>query len=710
MREHGQLWLPPLRGDRAVLELYWPESLRGLVPNFHLGTLSHGYKDWDGTAEPEATGDPAANDAANLASGSCNIDVNCPLGDDWQDETRGVVRLLINGSGLCSASLIDNTAGDCRPYVLTARHCISTLSAAAGTVFRFNYERPLCNSGTVTTNETVSGSTLIASYSASDVTLLELSSPPPESFGAYFNGWSRSPQPGQESTGIHHPGGDYKKISYNADPLIDGLNYGPDHWRITEWESGTTEGGSSGSPLFDQNHRIVGQLHGGTASCTSITYDEYGKFDVSWSGGGAPSSRLRDWLDPLGGGAVRSTDSITGSAWSLGRCSSTVRTCWRRPWATRTVPSIPASRSSCRSTPATSAICPPPASRGSSRRRRRWPRCSPRIPRGRTFPPTRPAAPRGRASWSSSTRPTPAASPSNWSWRCSRPGTAARGSWLRVPTGLPLMDEHFRDDMEAGANGWTSEPLIGEESWDATTADSFSPVQAWYVRSTLARRDTALVMPPLQDLPAGAVLTFAQRYDTEANRDGGVLEYSVDAGATWLDAGAMIVEGAYDSSVGSGESSPLAGRAVWSGDSGAGSRPASTSARSRARNCACGGDSRPTSSSRTTAGTWTTCWSTRRATPATVMTKCPGEAAEARRGCPLLDRPHPEGYELSWSAPHGGAAMGYVLYRAPLGATVTAPECEADLEAEARSCCPGARRLRLHRRGAQFTGRGLLRS
>ena len=81
------------------------------------------------------------------------------------------------------------------------------------------------------------------------------------------------------------------------------------------------------------------------------------------------------------------------------------------------------------------------------------------------------------------------------------------GPWLlglRVPTGLPLMDEHFRDDMEAGANGWTSEPLIGEESWDVTTADSFSPVQAWYVRSTLARRDTALVMPSLHDLPAGA--------------------------------------------------------------------------------------------------------------------------------------------------------------------------------------------------------------
>src|SRR5204862_401196 len=99
---------------------------------------------------------------------------------------------------------------------------------------------------------------------------------------------------------------------HDADPPTDGINWGPNHWRIGSYEQGTTEPGSSGSPLFDQNHRIVGQLHGGTASCTSLTYDEYGKVAASWDGGGATSSRLSNWLDPGSSGAV----TMNGVDWS----------------------------------------------------------------------------------------------------------------------------------------------------------------------------------------------------------------------------------------------------------------------------------------------------------------------------------------------------------------------------------------------------------
>ncbi|MCO6497599.1 MAG: T9SS type A sorting domain-containing protein [Chitinophagaceae bacterium] len=75
---------------------------------------------------------------------------------------------------------------------------------------------------------------------------------------------------------------------------------GATHW-IVDWDSGVTEKGSSGSPLFDNNHRILGQLHGGYSSCTSSDLrDWYGAFDLSWSGGGTNSTRLSNWLDPSG--------------------------------------------------------------------------------------------------------------------------------------------------------------------------------------------------------------------------------------------------------------------------------------------------------------------------------------------------------------------------------------------------------------------------
>jgi subtilisin-like proprotein convertase family protein len=152
-----------------------------------------------------------------------------------------------------------------------------------------------------------------ANFASSDFTLLEMSALPPQSFNFYLNGWSHDPNPATSSWVIHHPSGDVKKIAVDSDPPVNGINWGPNHWRIDDssadpahrgYEAGTTEPGSSGSPLFNEDHRITGQLHGGTASCTSDTYDEYGKVAVSWTGGGATASRLSDWLDPLNSGAL----------------------------------------------------------------------------------------------------------------------------------------------------------------------------------------------------------------------------------------------------------------------------------------------------------------------------------------------------------------------------------------------------------------------
>ena len=47
---------------------------------------------------------------------------------------------------------------------------------------------------------------------------------------------------------------------------------------VTSNGHGVTEGGSSGSPIFNQSKRIVGQLSGGSSTCNSPNYsDLYGK-------------------------------------------------------------------------------------------------------------------------------------------------------------------------------------------------------------------------------------------------------------------------------------------------------------------------------------------------------------------------------------------------------------------------------------------------
>jgi S1-C subfamily serine protease len=303
----GRLWLPPIAGETALIELFWPAPLRTLRPVVQLTTVARGYR--------PAWGSPQAVEHSGAgAAGDCNVDVGCPLGDEWQDEKRGVVQLLIAGSRLCSGSLVNTTARDCRPYVLTAAHCLKQSTDAAATLFRFGYERPLCENGDAPTGSVLYGATLRATHPASDFALLELDQLPPAAFDAYYAGWNRATTPPAESWCVHHAGGGPKKISHDANAAVSGSStgWGTSHWRVQDWEDGTTAPGSSGAPLLDPKGRIVGQLHGGTADCAG-GWDEFGKLAHSWGGGGSSGSRLSDWLDPLGSGAL-AIDGLDGSA------------------------------------------------------------------------------------------------------------------------------------------------------------------------------------------------------------------------------------------------------------------------------------------------------------------------------------------------------------------------------------------------------------
>jgi hypothetical protein len=290
-KEHERFATAPVKGDISILEYYEPKEVagRGIIA---ISSVVHAYRDlFNRDVVKEAMGFGS--------SGSCNNNVNCPEGEPWQLEKRAVAMILTaGGSRICSGALVNNVRQDQTPYFLTANHC---LPGSDTWIFMFNYESPTCANINGPTYMTVQGSTLRANYSTSDFCLLELDETPPPSYNVYYAGWSAVNVASTSSTGIHHPSGDIKKISfdYNA---VTSANYlstsGTTHWRVGNWEDGTTEGGSSGSPLFDQNHRIVGQLHGGYASCDNISADWYGKFSLSWTGGGSSSNRLRDWLDP----------------------------------------------------------------------------------------------------------------------------------------------------------------------------------------------------------------------------------------------------------------------------------------------------------------------------------------------------------------------------------------------------------------------------
>ncbi|MFH1319829.1 MAG: PKD domain-containing protein, partial [Bacteroidota bacterium] len=258
---------------------------------------------------------------------SCEVNINCsPEGNNWQDEKRGVARILIKTGayyGWCSGSLVNNTDEDCTPYFLTAFHCgdgASTSDLNQWT-FYFNYEASGCsNPGSQPSSNTMTGCSKKAEgdiSGGSDFYLVELNNIIPDYYSPYYNGWNRVNTGSTSGVSIHHPSADIKKIStYSSTLSSSSPNIGGSQmasgaaWRVNGWVAttngqGVSEEGSSGSPIFDNNGRVVGTLSGGSSDCSTPSYpDYYGKFWYHWDqNGGSSTVQLKPWLDPGNTGA-----------------------------------------------------------------------------------------------------------------------------------------------------------------------------------------------------------------------------------------------------------------------------------------------------------------------------------------------------------------------------------------------------------------------
>ena len=307
---HGELWTPLLHGDSAVISVDLADNDRNSVV-LELASVNHGFR---------------TEKIGNDFSGSCNVDVRCdslpeigPLIEMFSDQIRSVGAYTLNGIDTCTGALINNTANDRRPFFLTANHCGVDAGNAASMVVFWNFENSSCRTpgmgasggfGDGDTTQFNTGAIFRAGNSATDFTLVELDDPIASEVDPFYAGWDRTGANPESVIGIHHPAVAEKRISFSFTPTQTTSAFttpspGDGRFvRVLSWSNGTTEGGSSGSPLFDPSGLIIGQLFGGDAACGNTESDWYGRISQSWSFGNTPATRLSDWLDPIASGVT----------------------------------------------------------------------------------------------------------------------------------------------------------------------------------------------------------------------------------------------------------------------------------------------------------------------------------------------------------------------------------------------------------------------
>jgi hypothetical protein len=259
--DDGHFWSAAVPSGSVIVEYQpAPDTPLELEPPFTIRAISHQVR----TALDAAAA--AAKDPADF----CERDASCY--SDWKSSMSSVAQISFVDNGddaLCSGSLLSTRDNSFKPYLLTAGHCINNEAAARTVEAYWTYQTPACGATPPASNATSAKSTVgahLVSFALpanGDYSLILLTDVPA---GTTFAGWDIADPPQlAELTGIHHPSGSWKRISFgervaDATNVVEGITAPGDLFTQVQWNEGRVEHGSSGSPLFSAPGVVVGSL------------------------------------------------------------------------------------------------------------------------------------------------------------------------------------------------------------------------------------------------------------------------------------------------------------------------------------------------------------------------------------------------------------------------------------------------------------------
>jgi hypothetical protein len=254
----GQAWAHALDTDAVVVRLQGAESgARFAIDRYGYGDAAaatetvHGADDRrDRECFPATYKYNAANSVGRML---------------FEDDSDGLLYV-------CTGSLVSH-----QNHFLTNNHCVDSESEVDSLDVRFNYEYTTCGGNVLKAFVTVGSAAndLIRTSAALDYTLLTLAGNPAATYG-YLPINGEDLQQGDPLYLPQHPGGDPKKIhARHTGTAGEDCVVVLGDWNEPGYAAGAsirhtcdTEGGSSGSPVLNDNNQIVALHHTGYAAGT----------------------------------------------------------------------------------------------------------------------------------------------------------------------------------------------------------------------------------------------------------------------------------------------------------------------------------------------------------------------------------------------------------------------------------------------------------
>ncbi len=272
------LTLPHIRGEQIFIEYYEPRAVRGE------GSLKVNY----------VAGAYRESTSATLDSLACTEWINGGLNQsDLLRCGSSVMRVLVDhGQRYATSFLINNSQGNAIPYAVMAS--TSVIGSPSSLTFQFglNDNRCLVGSG-LCDLYTINGAELVCRDSISGLSLLRLNEAPPAEEAAYYAGWNIGAITDGTHHCIQHPFGMARSYTRYEGSFMNGSAEMPYALGLSNSSVGSTSAGSVGSPLFDNDFKVVGVFVGGSSHCEAENGADYFVLlkDV-WS-------TFKEFLDPL---------------------------------------------------------------------------------------------------------------------------------------------------------------------------------------------------------------------------------------------------------------------------------------------------------------------------------------------------------------------------------------------------------------------------